>query len=189
MRNLLLAALAIALPGAANGAVVINFQEVGPDVVATTSGSIDLSGLSFVLQGTSLAGIRADVALLVASAGTGDLYSTAAGPSSFGPGGLELASSGSGSFFAINGSQQVVGVPVGYVSGAALSATTTFAGRTFADLGLTAGTYVYSLPADTVTLTFGAPVPETSAWAMMLGGFALLGAASRRRTRASATYA
>jgi hypothetical protein len=162
---------------------VVNFQEVGPDVIATTSGSIDLSGLSFVLQGPSLAGVRADVALFVASAGTGDLYSTIAGPSSFGPGGLELASSSNGSFFAINGSQQVVGVPVGYVSGTALSATTTFAGRTFADLGLAPATYVYNLPADTVTFTFGTSVPEPGAWAMMIGGFALVGAASRRRSK------
>jgi hypothetical protein len=32
-------------------------------------------------------------------------------------------------------------------------------------------------------------VPEPAAWAMMIGGFALVGAASRRRTRASITYA
>jgi hypothetical protein len=188
MRNMLLATLAIALPATADGAVVINFQEVGANVIATTLGSIDLSGLSFVIQGPSLAGIRADVALFVASAGTGDLYSTVSGPSSFGPGALELATSSSGSFFAVNGSEQVVGVPVGYISGTFLSATTTFGGRTFVDLGLTPGTYVYNLPSDTVTITFGGAVPEPATWAMMIGGFGMLGAAARRY-RATATYA
>src|SRR6478736_2461302 len=128
MRNIPLAALAMALPAAADAAVVINFQQVGADVVATTSGSVDLSGLSFVLQDSSIAGIRPDVALFAAAAGTGDVYSGVAGPSSFGPGALDFATSDSGSFFAINGSQHVVGVPAGYVSGTSLSATTTFGG-------------------------------------------------------------
>ena len=34
-----------------------------------------------------------------------------------------------------------------------------------------------------------AEVPEPATWAMMLGGFGLLGAAARRRTRANVTYA
>jgi PEP-CTERM motif len=45
-----------------------------------------------------------------------------------------------------------------------------------------------------VTLTYNydllpAAVPEPAAWAMMIGGFALVGAASRRRARASVTFA
>lgn len=39
---------------------------------------------------------------------------------------------------------------------------------------------------DNVTI---AAVPESSTWAMMLGGFGMLGAAARRRTRAQITYA
>jgi hypothetical protein len=34
-----------------------------------------------------------------------------------------------------------------------------------------------------------AAIPEPAAWAMMLGGFGLIGAASRRRVRATVTYA
>ena len=45
----------------------------------------------------------------------------------------------------------------------------------------------------TGTLTIGtvanAAVPEPVSWAMMLGGFGLLGAAARRRTRRAVTYA
>jgi hypothetical protein len=46
-----------------------------------------------------------------------------------------------------------------------------------------------SAPA-TVNFDLAAPgVPEPAAWAMMIGGFALVGAASRRQTGASVTYA
>ena len=36
---------------------------------------------------------------------------------------------------------------------------------------------------------FAAPVPEPATWAMMLGGFGLLGASMRRRRRAAVTFA
>lgn len=43
---------------------------------------------------------------------------------------------------------------------------------------------------DNVAVTdLGAAVPEPAAWAMMLGGFGLAGAAARRRTRTGITYA
>jgi hypothetical protein len=35
----------------------------------------------------------------------------------------------------------------------------------------------------------GGAVPEPATWAMMIGGFGVIGAASRRRTRATVTYA
>jgi hypothetical protein len=34
-----------------------------------------------------------------------------------------------------------------------------------------------------------APIPEPATWAMMVGGFGLIGAASRRRSRANEAYA
>ena len=36
---------------------------------------------------------------------------------------------------------------------------------------------------------FGSAIPEPAAWAMMLGGFALVGATARRRTRSQVSYA
>ena len=66
----------------------------------------------------------------------------------------------------------------GYVSGTALSGTTTFANQTFASLGLTAGTYTYGIPNDTLTVEIPT-VPEPAAWALMLVGVGLIGAGMR----------
>ena len=42
----------------------------------------------------------------------------------------------------------------------------------------------------TITATNAAgAVPEPASWAMMIGGFGMIGAASRRRVRSSTTYA
>ena len=41
----------------------------------------------------------------------------------------------------------------------------------------------------TIGTVAGAAVPEPASWTMMLGGFSLLGAAARRRSRAQVTYA
>ena len=44
---------------------------------------------------------------------------------------------------------------------------------------------------NSATATFAAAnaVPEPATWAMMIGGFGLIGAAARRRTRANVTFA
>ena len=51
----------------------------------------------------------------------------------------------------------------GYNSGTAISGTTTFVGRTFANLGLVAGSYLYSIPNDTITVNIPGAVPESQA--------------------------
>lgn len=40
-----------------------------------------------------------------------------------------------------------------------------------------------------ITFDVGPAVPEPATWAMMIGGFGMLGAAARRRSRATITYA
>jgi hypothetical protein len=79
---------------------------------------------------------------------------------------------------------------MGYASGAPLSDTATYAGQSFATLGLTPGVYLYTFgsgtDADTFTVEVGAPVPEPSTWAMMLVGFAGLSYAGWRGTRRTA---
>jgi hypothetical protein len=42
---------------------------------------------------------------------------------------------------------------------------------------------------DNVKLTVDAGVPEPAAWAMMLAGFGLVGAAMRRREKVAVTFA
>ena len=76
-------------------------------------------------------------------------------------------------------------MPQGYVSGAALSDSMTFDNATFATLGVTPGTYVWSwgtgLMNQNFTLVIGpAGVPDGGSTVSLLG-FALLGLAALRR--------
>jgi hypothetical protein len=80
----------------------------------------------------------------------------------FGPGGDIFFTSGSGDAFGLNGLPQL-GVPFGYAGGA-LSGSATFSGETFASIGMTPGTYVWSWgsggSADSFTLNI-VPEPTT----------------------------
>lgn len=184
---------AIAIPGAADAAVVVNVAQVGANVVATTTGTLNLTGLTLVGSSFSLSlGILPSISYVATGAADGVSvagYSGLTGPASFGSGGSYVAAtSGTGISFAINGSgfgAPYVFVPVGYASGGALAGTSTFANRTFASLGLTSGTYVFRSAADTVTVNVGGAVPEPATWAMMLAGVGAVGFAMRRRQKAS----
>jgi hypothetical protein len=144
----------------AQAGYVVTLQQVGPDVVATGSGAINLHGLTF-FQSSSLNPAIRPTAFIhpVASIYTGpnsssvDSYAGFTGPTKFGSSGLEtFASSGSGDMVGISSidSPELGGVfvslsvPTGYVSGTALSDSATYSGTTLADLGVTSGTYVWT---------------------------------------------
>ena len=62
-------------------------------------------------------------------------------------------------------------MPVGYVSGSALSDTSTYDNETLSTLGVTPGTYEWAWgtgPDQNFTLVLGAPVPEPAS-ALLLG--------------------
>src|SRR5262249_17343863 len=121
---------------------IVTLRQVGPDVVATGSGFIDLTGLAFFGSGSPSTAIRAHTArfgnrTLSAFIDTGptsssvDYYVGASGPTSFGTGGTTSATSGSGDMVGINvgGTSLFGGFPLGnllsvprsYVSGTFLS--------------------------------------------------------------------
>ena len=146
-------------------AVNIAIQEVGGNVVWTATGTLNLAGLTyFTTQPGGGDGFDGNARLFASGLATPntDVYNGSITlPSAFGGGGG--ASSASGSYIGIYGTPSLY-VPAGYVSGAALSGVTTYNSATFASLGLTVGTYVYSWGsggnADTLTLSIGAqPTP------------------------------
>jgi hypothetical protein len=175
-----------ALPtSATHAAVVINLVETAGNVVATTSGAFDLSGLTFIANGTVPAFISPYSAGFLSNSGPYEVYSGVTGPTNFGDGPQRLTT-GIGDSFGFVGNGGLVAVPNGYLSNTPLAATTTFAGQTFSSLGATPGTYLFSTPADSITFNIGSAIsaaPEPGTWAMMLMGFGIVGAAMRRRSK------
>ena len=119
-----------------------------------------------------------------------DAYIGFTGPTNFGVGTQFLANIGSGDFVALiqgiafGGVGDVLFVPTGYVSGTALLDSMTFNNTTFASLGVTPGTYVWSWgdgANQRFTLRIGAAgVPDGGSTVSLLG-CALLGLAGLRR--------
>jgi hypothetical protein len=178
----------------AEAGYVVTLTQQGPDVVATGSGPIDLTGLSFLTTDTVYAFIRPSLSAIETGPTSFvplDAYQGTSGPTSFGSGGFTGASSGSGDIVGIaNGILNGVGfhhliVPLGYVSDTPLSDTATYAGETLSGLGVTPGTYEWTWGVganQNFTLDI---VPELSTWAMMALGFGFLGLLGYRKTRSA----
>ena len=165
--------------------------------MATGSGAINLTGLTLFATGGG--GIPAGIEASSGRISTGptgfvfqDEYVGFTGPTSFGSGGFFFPNTGSGDYVGIEGQGfgpsgviRFLFVPQGYVSGAALSDSMTFNSATFASLGVTPGTYVWTwgtgLENQNFTLVIGgAGVPDSGSTVSLLG-CALLGLATLRR--------
>jgi len=180
--------IAAGVSPSAQAAYTLTLLQQGPDVVGTGSGSFDLTDLTLAVGITSRA-------LVAPASGTtwagpvvatdGDVYGDIIGPGAFGGGGLTFADSGSGDLVGVFSGGGVV-VPSGYVSGG-LSGTATYNNRTFASLGLTPGTYVWTwgtgADADSLTLQIGsaAAAPEPASLTLLLAGLVGLGMVLRMR--------
>jgi hypothetical protein len=165
----------------------VTLREVGANVVATGTGAINLTGLTFDIIVSPATGLNA-------SSGTTNMgqsnvnvpgYTGFTGPTNFGSGSSFFPNTTSGDFVGINVSFGNIFVPAGYVSNTALSNSMTFNNETLASLGVTPGTYVWSwgtgLPNQNFTLIIGgAGVPDGGSTVSLLG-FGLLGLAALRR--------
>ena len=135
----------------------VTLRQVGPDVVATGSGAIDLHGLTFS-GGSGIAAYYIGHTI---------------GPTSFG--GFPLSSSvitvSSGNFARIATRsiyEFVLRVPQGYVSGIALSGRATYSDASLVTLGVTPGTYKWTWGTganQNFTLQIKTPLPaRTAIW-------------------------
>jgi hypothetical protein len=175
----------------ARAAYTVTFQQEGSNVVATGSGTLDIAGLTYATTASNHATVYPGAGLALigpsASADT-DEYNGASfsGPIDFGSGVDDIAAtSGSGDLVGFATPLALVLVPQGYVSGAALSDTSTWSGQTFSTLGITPGTYVWTWgsgpTADSFTLETVATVPEPASAGMVLGAAMLLAIRRVRR--------
>lgn len=177
-------ALACLLTGASANclsAIIVTATETGGDVVFSGGGSADLTGLSYSTTTNVTSGAIPDGPVFYMNAGSNvDVFTGLSGPSDFGTNNILAASSSSGDVFGLSSSTSIL-LPDNYVSGAILSAAMTFNGQTFASMGLTPGTYVWSWGAggagnDSLTLQIGdADVPEPAMIALMGLGLAGIG--------------
>jgi hypothetical protein len=173
---------------------VVTLQQVGSNVVATGSGALDLSGLIDI--GSDFGGpvIGPSLAFIVTGS-TGFFedfsgFSTISGPTSFGSGGGMPAFGGTGDHVGINGVEQLLFVPRNYVSGSPLSDSATYPFQTFASLGVTPGTYVWTWgtgPDQSFTLDVVATAPDTGSTLglLFLSLIALFGASRFRSLRSA----
>jgi hypothetical protein len=189
-RIALLASCAIAATSAQAKFVAI-FEEIGSNVVEVGGGTFDVTDLTLGETGAiSTPAVEPQLAFFDSGDNQAPVntYLTVTTPTNFGTGARTNASSSSGDVVGIS-SLGLLNLPLGYVSGTPLSDTSTYLDATFASLGMTPGSYVYSWGsgdhADSLTLEIVA-VPESSTWAMMLLGFAGLSFACYRASRQTA---
>jgi IPTL-CTERM motif len=190
------AVAAIAPP--ARAAYTITLTESAGNVVASGSGSFNLTSLTPGTAGSARGFVQANNAgLYVGPSALTALtpYGSVTGPASFGSGGFQVANSGSGNIAGIDGTGIVV--PTGYISGTATSGTATWTGKTFGALGVMPGTYVWTWgtgpSADSLVLQIGPvtpavmqPIPTLSRWGMVvMGSLLTLGAIFTIRRRRS----
>ena len=170
----------------ASAAVTINITQVGSNVVVTSAGTLDLTGLTLSpLLFTSQAYLGGSPIFQVYAGPNGsvDVYSSLTVPSGISNNvSSAVGTSGTGDAFGVD-ENGVLAVPKGFTGGT-LSNTATFNNWTFATLGLNSGQFVFTAPNDTITVNIGPVipgVPEPSTWVMMILGFGAMGVLLRRR--------
>jgi len=161
--------------------IIVYVYEVGPDVLAQGSGSINTNSLTMGGTIGVIPAIHTSTAFLLGPTGTSqtDSYTVSlTGPTSVGTISKGTsATTGTGDFFGFyrfTGTDQFY-LKTGYNSGDPLFATNTYANTTIAGLGLTVGDYTWTwgsgADADSWTVLVGTspPIPEPSHFALVAG--------------------
>ena len=184
------------LPRTASAGLVIIFEEVGSDVVATLSGSFatlptSVNNVNYILRNRVAGGLPYFDATDRPSGTSVNLndYSFNTTFPTFGTDtniSRATTSTANTSVF-LNGVQ--VSLEPSYVPGTPFSGALTWEGQSFASLSLTEGEYVGTLAnAETVTINVGdlSPIPEPGTAGGVAALFAVGTAFTRRRQRRSA---
>ncbi|MFY3383569.1 IPTL-CTERM sorting domain-containing protein [Paracidovorax sp. MALMAid1276] len=178
----LLALLLMVASSWAHAVFTINFTETGGNVVMTGSGSINTTGMTLIASPDSCSNGAVDpTTFCLGVSPTGLVINNAVSPAltSLTTGGTTIGNASSGAPVFLSGS--TLYLPTGYTSGAALSGSATFNGRTFASMGLTAGTRTLNLTSgDSIVINIGpvAAAATTTAAIPTLGEYGVMALAS-----------
>ena len=164
------AALALLVSGNTFAAHTLYFFESGGDVIASGSGSLNVTALAPAGSGPLLPIIIPGAALVFTGpAGTGNAYAGISGPSTLGAGfGVFPATTASGDIVGLDGGMfpGFVFTPASYVSGSPLATSATWPATTLAGMDLTPGTYTWTWgtgsSADSYTIHVGVTPPSTA---------------------------
>ena len=159
--------------------IVITVAETPTGVSVDGVGTLDLEGLSIIFEGEQAVGINPGFPVVVAGGPAMfsqiDSYGLSAGaiPPNIGPGNsFSFATTFSGDNFGFQnflGTEELF-VPDGYVSGSPLSGSSFHQGESLASIGLTSGSYGFTIPSgDSVTLNISAIPEPTSAVLLCCG--------------------
>jgi len=192
-RTLLAAAVAVLSCTAAQAAVEIDAIQSGGNVVFSASGSIDLAGATEVANAYTSYNVGVipggnNWYFAEGDGGAVNAWALTSAAGAFGTSTtfFDAPSVSTGEDFGIwgyGGGGPRILLGRDYVSGTAFTGGLEYDGTTLSAMGLTAGTYVYVLPHDTITLKVASSVPEPASGALMAMG--LLAFALARRGRAS----
>jgi len=166
--------LAVLAASQTQAGLIFTVEESGGNVVVNMSGSVNLNAtLGIVGTATNTVGVISPETgnILIGNPVNSFLYNLNISEwTPFGTGGVTFFSSSSGDRIAMF-SGPTLGVPIGYGSGSALSATGTINNASFASLGITPGTYVTTFSnstnniSDTITVN---AVPEPGSLVLVL---------------------
>lgn len=188
MKTLAFAALCTSLlaPAMSEASFVLTIQQSGNDVLASGSGTLDITDLSGPGEGNGGPDIIPDLGhIRIGMGAVTGIWSGVEGPSSFGTGGFAAETDLTGGPVGIGGTNGFLFIEQDYVSGTFFSSSGTFANATIDSLGLIPGSYVYTwgsgADADSFTIDILAPaaVPEPCSMALILAGGAV-GLVARR---------
>lgn len=166
-----------------HAAATITFSQVGNDVTATITGSLDLRGATSTAGQNSSGRVRGmPTNVQIGPVIDPTIVSTdaylASGPTNIGTSAANIsANSGTGTpnlMFGVNMATPArVLVPVGFTNGS-VSASSTWTGQSISSLGLTPGTYDYSWSGDSLRIIIPSAVPSLSEWAQLMLGLLVM---------------